>query len=117
VLGNRVRTAEETESALASARIARAAKNAARKASTLRKDFLDQDHWEDLAREKGLRLPQWGDAPTVSNMRTWLHKVGMSQAEWETENGCRLAQFPVNNPDWPLRAFAGLTLELIAERR
>lgn len=97
------------------AQAARAAKNAARKASKLRRDFLDKELWDNLARDRGLRLPPWGEPPTVSNMRTWLHKVGLSQLDWEKENGCKLVQFPIMNPQWPLRSFAGLTLEFLSE--
>lgn len=104
-------TEEERKAIHEKAQAAKAANYAARQASTLRNDFLDATHWEGLAREKGIRLPPWGKAPTVSNMRTWLHKVGISQAEWERDNGCKLARWISNNPAWPLRAFAGLTLE------
>ncbi len=104
-------TAEERKTMQEKARAARAANAAARKASTLRNDFMDANHWEDLARARGLRLPPWGQPCTVSRMRTWLHRVGISQGDWEANNGCKLAQFPVLNPDWPMRAFAGLTLE------
>ena len=38
----------------------RRAANAARAASTLRKDFLDDDYWQELARRYAVRLPAWG---------------------------------------------------------
>jgi hypothetical protein len=110
-MGLQNQTPEQIAVNLAKAKAARTAAVAARRSSTLRTDFLDSSTWDDLARERKLRLPPWGMACTVSRMRTWLHKVGMSQRNWENNNGCKLAQFPERNPDWPMRAFAGLTLE------
>ena len=93
---------------------ANAAKRAlyeAREASTLRRDFLDSGLWDDLARARGLRLPPWGKPATVSNMRTFLHKTGSTQAQFEDWAGCGLAAFIGRNPLWPLRAIAGVILE------
>ncbi|MDO8673070.1 MAG: hypothetical protein Q7O66_16805 [Dehalococcoidia bacterium] len=106
-----VMTSEERQALIAKAVLARAANSAARKASTLRRDFLDAEHWEELARERGLRLPPWGERATVSNMRTWLHKTGWSQAECEAWAGCKLADLIALNPTWALRALAGIVLE------
>lgn len=108
---------EEVQKAmLLKARLAREANSAARKSSNLRKDFLDSSLWEDLARERNLLLPPLGKPCTVSFMRTWLYKIGWSQEDWEKENGCKLKQFSELNPLWPLRAWAGLTLECLADR-
>ena len=104
-------TNDERAALLATARIAQNAKNAARKASTLRRDFLDAGLWSDLARERGLRLPAWGEPATVSNMRTWLHKVGWGQARCEEWAGCSLRELIDRNPTWPQRALAGVILE------
>lgn len=104
-------TEDEKIEALTRARAGRAAKNAARKASTLRRDFLDADLWLELASERGLRLPPWGEPATMSNMRTWLHRTGWSQGQFEEWAGCRLVEFLIKNSDWPARALAGIILE------
>ena len=101
---------EERQTMQAKARATKAANHAARQASTLRRDFLDADHWEELARARGLRLPPWGAPCTLSAMRTWLHKAGLSQSKYEAHQG-KLAAFTERNRTWPLRAWAGLVLE------
>ena len=106
-----VRTAEEASTDRAKGRMARVANAAARRASTLRRDFLDSKLWADLARERDLHLPPWGEPATVSNMRTWLHKTGWDWAQFEDWAGCNLAGFLARNPGWPARAIAGLVLE------
>ena len=85
----------------------------ARQVSTLRQDFLDAPYWLELGRKYNIRLPAWGIAPTVSNMRTWLHRVGIKQSEYEDYYGKgNFANFPTMNPEWPLRAWFGLVLEM-----
>ena len=101
---------EERQTIQAKARASRAANHAARQASTLRRDFLDADYWEGLARDRGLRLPPWGAPCTLSAMRTRLHKAGLSQSKYEAHYG-KLAGFIEKTPTWPLRAWAGLVLE------
>lgn len=110
-MGFKALTEEERARLVAQARVAQTAKQAARKASKLRRDFLDADLWADLARARGLRLPPWGEPATVSNMRTWLNKVGGSQGQYERWAGCKLAAFIAQNPTWPARALAGVILE------
>ena len=88
-----------------------------RQASSLRQDFLTAPYWLELAKKYGVRLPAWGIAPTISNMRTWLHKVGISQPEYESYYNEKLGDFLVQNPEWPLRAWVGLVLELVDEIR
>ncbi|MDO8669958.1 MAG: hypothetical protein Q7O66_00825 [Dehalococcoidia bacterium] len=86
------KTSEETRANLAKAAATKAANSAARQVSSLRKDFLDADHWLTLASERGLTLPPWGKPATVSNMRTWLNKVHWTQAQCEEWAGCSLRQ-------------------------
>ena len=64
-------TDEEIAATLVRARASKSAKYAARKASTLRRDFLDADLWLDLAVSRGLTLPPWGEPCSISLMRTW----------------------------------------------
>lgn len=104
-------TEEEKRATLAKAHATKSAKTAARKASKLRRDFLDADYWADLARKQGLRLPPWGEAATVVNMRAWCHRVGVSQGRLEAWAGCKLVELVARNPLWPARAIAGIILE------
>ena len=95
---------------------ARAVNTAARKSSSLRRDFLDDDLWSDLARKRKLRLPSWGKPATMSNMRTYLHRTGWSQAQFEEWAGCSLHHFTALNREWPLRAIIGIVLEVQKEQ-
>lgn len=93
----------------------RAAAKVARDASTLRRDYLDEPHWLELASTRGLRLPPYGMAMSVSGMRRWLHKLGHSDAWHKNWSGlAKVADFIALNPRWPLRAWAGLMLEEVA---
>ena len=109
------RSPEEIKASIDRANAARKDRQTTRKLSTLRHDFLDADLWLQLASQRGLRLPPWGKPATVSNMRTWLHKVGWSQQQFEEWSGCSLRHFIALNSEWPLRAFAGVVLEVQSE--
>lgn len=111
-------TAEQLAEAQTRAREARAAKSAARKASTLRRDFDDATYWEEMASARKLRLPPWGEpvAPTV--MRKWLNKVKVSVTAYYGWSGERtLTEFSERNPTWPARAWAGIVLEAVGSGR
>ncbi|NPV07578.1 MAG: hypothetical protein HPY83_06400, partial [Anaerolineae bacterium] len=80
--------------------------------ANLRWDFLDAPHWAELARQYGVRLPQWWVPCTRKHMVRWLPKLGFSLAwyrDWAGKSD--LTWFMKRNPDWPLRAFVGLLLE------
>lgn len=111
-------TPEERVQAAAKGREARAAKSAARKASTLRRNFDDATVWEDLARERKLRLPPWGEPVTPSVMRRWLNKVKVGVTAYYAWAGERsLDEFAERNPQWPARAWAGIVLEAVVGGR
>lgn len=78
----------------------------------LRKNFLDMPAWEQMASDAGLKLPPLGVPCTTGWMRRWLGRVGVtvpSYLDWAAER--TLSSFQRNNPDWPVRAWAGLVLE------
>lgn len=105
-------TPEQRAANLAKARISRAEKAAARKASTLRRDFDEASEWERLASVYRVRLPPWGLGITVSNITTFLHKLGRSRtwyARWSGEQ--TIDQFREQNSGWGARALAGIILE------
>jgi len=74
--------------------------------------FADHIHWQDLAREKGIRLPLWRMACTTGGMRRFLKKLGVTVDEYLSANDERnLKVFAKKNPTWPLRAWVGIQLE------
>ena len=78
----------------------------------MRSDFLDADHWAELAKERKLRLPLWRQACSRGQCGKWLKKLGVSLESYQNLSGfTTLAEFPKANPDWPLRAWVGLLLE------
>lgn len=101
---------------MAKARAAAAAKRAANRALNLmgETDFSDAQYWHELARARGLRLPAWGQPVTVLAMKRWLKKIGLSVKDYLAWDGSRaLGDFAARKPRWPLRAWAGLCLEIV----
>lgn len=83
-------------------------------AATLRRDFADAAYWAELARTRGLRLPQWHRPVTTGGMRRWLRKLGLSVEEYYRFSGERtLKDFARANPTWPLRAWVGVLLDSV----
>jgi hypothetical protein len=79
----------------------------------LRRDFADDGAWMELARPRGLRLPIWTSRITTGGMRNWLRRLGISVARYtDWYGGGNLGDFAKRNPDWPLRAWVGLMLEM-----
>lgn len=105
-------THEQRLQALTRAREARSRATHTGKAP-LRRDFDEDPLWTDLARKRGIRLPNWDTPPTKSRQRTWLHKLSLSQPEYETPTGEKLGTFEAMNPGWPMRAWAGCALEML----
>lgn len=103
---------------MAKARAARKAAAAARRESGLRSDFLDEPYWLELAKERGVRLPPPGQAPTPTAMERFLHAIGVSGSRYFRWSGEKaLTDFATANPLWPARAWAGLCLEALAGGR
>ncbi len=101
-----------TPELLARAAEARKAKNAARRASALRRSFADAHIWEELAGERHVRLPPWGEPLTVSLMHRWLKRLGISLEAYRDWVGFNREQKWIDaNSDWPARAWVGLLLE------
>ena len=83
----------------------------------LKRDFLDDETWKELASERGLRLPNWTFPPESKAMRRWLRKVKLPEKVYlEIMGYSKLEQFQELNPDWPLRAWVGVLLEFTEER-
>jgi hypothetical protein len=81
---------------------------------------MDEDEWELLAKEEGVRLPPYGVPCTTAKMRSWLRRLGIEEKQYLSYQGAgldgnmskaRLTDFIVRNPDYPLKAYVGLVLE------
>lgn len=83
----------------------------------LRKDFLDDATWVDLAKRFYIRLPIWKTPVDERSMRKWLRKFRVTEKTYLEATGYKeLMEFQKLNPDWPLRAWVGLLLEYVADR-
>jgi hypothetical protein len=104
-----------TRGTSAAMRAAKAAKVAQRRANPVRREWLDQDYHERLAKVFGIRLPPPGEVPTPSVMRRFLNRVRRSVRWWYGETGfSRLDQFSECNPECSAREWGCTVLESVA---
>ncbi len=76
--------------------------------------FADDQAWQELAKRRGLRLPQHGTPLTTGHMERWLRKLGFTGLKWAEFSGNQsLRSFITANPSWNLRAFVGMMLEQV----
>lgn len=83
-----------------------------RVAASVKDDFLAMDEWERIAAEFGVRLPQRGQAVTISRIRKWLKKIGVpveGYLVWTASKNLKHAMELVGN--WGLRSYCGAILE------
>lgn len=74
--------------------------------------FSDSNRWLEMSKEIHVRLPLWRMPCTTGGMRRFLRKINVSVDKYLSDNNDRrLSQFHERNPDWPLRAWAGIQLE------
>ena len=100
------------DAARAKAAVARAARIAA--GAKYRRQWLDSGNWEELARKRGIRLPQGHTAPTPQALKKWHESLG--NVPFSAVYGCRPSRLIALNPSVPLRAFVGVMLELGGRR-
>lgn len=82
-----------------------------------KRDFLDDDHWKELAKDSGVSLPPYYTRPSDSAIKATLRKLKISWDTWVEAFGWENAeQFEKMNPMWSMRPLTGLILELWAER-
>lgn len=74
-----------------------------------KRDWLDSQVWDALAKSKGIRLPVWSKAPTPRFLKRW-HET-LDNAPFEDVYGCSPSRLIALNPHTPLRAFVGMMLE------
>jgi|GEM_PF-4848852 len=104
---------------MAKMQAARAAKKAAHKTlNLLGEGNFDRSHrWDDVARARGIRLPDWNEPITVRRVRVWMNRLGVTAPDCAAYLGDEKGKFPgtfvVNNPRWPLRALVGTILESV----
>lgn len=77
----------------------------------LKSEFTDSDGWESLCERTRYVLPAWDVAPTVENIRVWLNRLEIKEADYREAMQTSIADMIELNPTWPLRAFVGLLLE------
>ena len=105
-----------TPEMIAAAHAARQAKMEAAAALPLKRDFLDDTTWQQLAKDLGVRLPNWIYPPEPRTMRRYLRKLRIRERDYLEMLGLeRLEQFAEKNPTWPLRAWVGTLLEYADE--
>ena len=76
------------------------------------REFLAEPLWEELASAAGLRLPRREVPFTNARMERWLRRLGLTGTHYLRWSGvASLKQFREWNPDWTMRAWAGLVLE------
>lgn len=97
-----------TDEARAKARVARAARIA--EGAKFRRQWCDSALWDELAKKRGIRLPQWHRAPTSRALKRWHGILG--NEDFSAVYGCRPSRLIELNPEIPLRAFVGVMLEL-----
>lgn len=77
-----------------------------------RDKYLEESDWIEMAKSRGLRLPGYGKKVTTGAMTRWIKAIGSTipkYLDWAQEKG--LVSFAKANPDWTLRAWAGVVLE------
>lgn len=84
---------------------------------SLRHDWMDEQHWRDLAKKMNTRLPQsYQPATQTKYIRKVAKKVGVDIKEWIESTGCaNLTEINNLNPNIPAYVMTGWMLEWIDE--
>ncbi|MCY1436456.1 hypothetical protein D9M71_525820 [compost metagenome] len=79
----------------------------------LRKEFLDEPRWREMASEIGFRLaPSYALPSDVKYIRRLLNKIGKDLTWFSEQTGfTKLSDFAKVNPTWPCYTYQGLLLE------
>lgn len=77
----------------------------------LKADFYDSAEWERLCERTRYVLPGWSVSATKENIRLWLNRLDIKEADYREAMQTSIADVIELNQDWPLRAFVGLLLE------
>lgn len=83
----------------------------------LRQEWADAEHWRELARHRGYRLPHWYLPMTPKAMQQVLGNLGLDRQFFREAFGLKTYQQLIDrNPNTPLWAFAGWCLELLIKQ-
>ena len=74
-----------------------------------KRDWLDSDLWDSLAKTRAIRLPVWSKAPTPSKLNRWHSRL--DKETFRHVYGASAKRLIELNPHVPLRAFVGQMLE------
>ena len=77
----------------------------------LKADFYDSAEWERLCERTRYVLPDWSVYATKENIRLWLNRLEIKEADYREAMQTNIDDMLALNPTWPLRAFVGLLLE------
>lgn len=77
----------------------------------MKTDFRDGAGWELLCDKTRYILPDWSVSPTKENIRIWLNRLEIKEADYMEAMQTNIEDMIALNPTWPLRAFVGLLLE------
>jgi hypothetical protein len=106
-------TPEQRTENMEKARIARAEQAAQNKANEhlLKLEYMDSNHWQELASKYKVRMPPYNEPCTAKGMRKYMKRVGITNDQWK-EHYTSMEYFMANNPRFTLLACAGLMLEM-----
>jgi hypothetical protein len=106
-------TPEELAAMREAGRIARAEKAAFNKANEhlYKLDYMDSNHWQELASKHKIRMPVYNEPATAKGIRKYMRKVGIDNDTWK-DHYTSVEYFVNNNPKWTLYGAVGLMLEL-----
>lgn len=75
-------------------------------------DFQDYEHWRQLAKARGFRLPRSETKYGSRKITSWLNRLGMPVSDFLVWGGFKsVGDWNRLNPDWPLSALLGLLME------
>ena len=77
----------------------------------LKTDYLDENHWSNLASKYKIRMPHRNEKATAKSIRKYLKKADVSIYKWN-ESYTSVSYFLENNPKWTALACAGLIMEM-----
>lgn len=87
-------------------------------AVNLKQDWMDKNHWTQLASSFGVRLPVYYQGPEQASkyLRRMCKQLNVNLDTYIESTGCRsLKELVSLNPNYPAYAFVGMFLEYINE--
>lgn len=106
-------TAEQRAENIERARLARIATAEYNKANEhlYKLEYLDSNHWQELASKYKVRMPAYNEPASVKGIRKMMRKTGIDNDTFK-EHYTSVEYFVKNNPKWTLAGVTGLLLEI-----